>query len=52
MATKSVKEASKVKRKADLAGDKEKSFARKFDDFIRQFPTEQQGLDAYAALPD
>jgi hypothetical protein len=43
---------NKVRSKRDLASDKDKSFAQKFDDFIRRYPTEAEGLAAYEALPD
>jgi hypothetical protein len=41
-----------LRSKRDLRGDKEKSFNQKFADFIRAYPSEQEGLDAYNALPD
>jgi hypothetical protein len=40
-----------MRSKRDLRGDKERSFNQKFADFIRAYPTEQEGLDAYNALP-
>jgi hypothetical protein len=44
---------NKVRTKRDLAGEKDgKSFAQKFDEFIRRYPTEAEGLAAYEALPD
>jgi hypothetical protein len=44
---------NKVRSKRDLASEKDgKSFAQKFDEFIRNYPTEQEGLAAYDALPD
>jgi hypothetical protein len=45
-------EKPKPRSKRDLANDSEKSFAKKFDEFIREYPTEAEGLAAYAALPD
>ena len=41
-----------VRRKRDLASDKEKPFHVKFNEFIRAHPSEQEGLAAYEALPD
>ena len=42
----------KVRTKRDLEGDKVKTFAEKFNEFIVSFPSEQGGLDAYSKLPD
>jgi hypothetical protein len=41
-----------VRRKADLKGDKDKTFNEKFTDFIRAHSSEAEGLAAYDALPD
>ena|SRR5215813_2021839 len=41
-----------VRTKRDLASDKDRSFNQKFADFIKAYPTEQEGLDAYNALPE
>jgi len=41
-----------VRTKRDLAGDKDRSFNQKFADFIKAYPSEQEGLDAYNALPE
>jgi len=41
-----------VRTKRDLATDKDRSFNQKFADFIKAYPSEQEGLDAYNALPE
>jgi hypothetical protein len=42
----------KPRSKRDLMTDPEKTFPQRFSEFIASYPTEQEGLAAYEALPD